>query len=1204
MQYKVGRRMRASEVWACAGLAAILGATLASTPARGGLHGVERIADELVYEVEAEAPLTLLLSKHCYPAEDGHLDAILWVGGDQRKESPAGALETTLRDAEGRVLARDTIAPILGPRMFFSHVLPEELAGDEGALEVVWREGGRERGRAAGAFRVEPAVEAAHSGRIRLWIPNETGARLPGLPVTAGVPFPRGALRDTAHLRLVDEAGAEVPLQVEETARWSRFGSVRWVRLDFTTDVDGAGLEFFLEYGPDVARVQSPGLVVAERPGRTPLVEAGRLRFGDGIAFDPGDGGGFRTVVTAEGLDGAFVEHEDGTRYVPPAEAEWEIEESGPRKAVLRRRGWYEEEETGRRFCRFDTRFVLHHGSPLVRVFHTWIYTGDAYEDRICNMGWRFGLDTPGDAEFLAGFGSGAWGGGDYLLQHDFEAFEVIREGRWSWGGERAPGVARVAVPGARMLVGVKDFWQTYPNELEFAEGAIWVHSWPRHGRPALHPVRIEDGLRLWFAHEGELLDFALPLGWTEDPDFYYASPSRNRRPYQMRHRRATVNAQGVARTEELWLLFEPAEAPDAEGAAVMEGLHEGTLRASVDPAWIAASGAFYEIHHRDVEHYPEEERAFELAALAPMQWVERMRFYGKWIWGDMTWEPDLDNRGFGLYRGFRKAHQGWPYSWIPYARSGDPRLLRFADAATRHIADVVFVDYADERVPGRIDDGRPRPRGFTIRFRVPWATHTVNPSTRGYVDKVDYLLHSYYLTGYPRARDVFLDWRDLTKYEGWNNWGGGFDDRTNFRAEMTGDAQRGSVNLLKAYTETYEATFDPWFLAAAHQIARGHRQAFERDGWTGYFWQSGPREFLRFSGCPDYRAFYLAYARTWTAPEADFTHYVRTYPMMEPAAFGWVVSGDPYFLRRSRAMLDEVMDWTYTYDGQPEHHRGRRVTGGFTHYMGNLLQYFPNALHAVAQSGDAVPPLPMGFYQLPATAKPVDAAGKSAYRYLSRMAFRKTEGEPLPLRLRFQRPGLSGFRYRVEGPSGETAAQGVIRTAESGDVIIAASAASGVYRLALEGESLQRPDQAGRIVDGPLLPVAPPHVPAVWLMDEGHRVGPASWNHGAQYWFLVPEGLDEFRMEFAGPAPKITVRNPVGEPVWTFEAPARTQAETPLRIDVPVPPEHSGRLWRVAIAGSSHGLRFDPRIPPYLSVDPDRWFDPEEKPTPTHSPP
>ena len=51
-------------------------------------------------------------------------------------------------------------------------------------------------------------------------------------PVTVGVPFPRGVLRDDAFLSLLASSGKPVSLQLYPLARWPD-GSVKWMLLDF-----------------------------------------------------------------------------------------------------------------------------------------------------------------------------------------------------------------------------------------------------------------------------------------------------------------------------------------------------------------------------------------------------------------------------------------------------------------------------------------------------------------------------------------------------------------------------------------------------------------------------------------------------------------------------------------------------------------------------------------------------------------------------------------------------------------------------------------------------------------------------------------------------------------------------------------------------------------------------------------------------------
>ena len=74
---------------------------------------------------------------------------------------------------------------------------------------------------------------AAHADRVRLMVRGSADAeRVGDAPVTAGIAWPRGALRQTESLRLLDRGDRELPLQVRTLARWPD-GSVQWTLLDF-----------------------------------------------------------------------------------------------------------------------------------------------------------------------------------------------------------------------------------------------------------------------------------------------------------------------------------------------------------------------------------------------------------------------------------------------------------------------------------------------------------------------------------------------------------------------------------------------------------------------------------------------------------------------------------------------------------------------------------------------------------------------------------------------------------------------------------------------------------------------------------------------------------------------------------------------------------------------------------------------------------
>jgi len=102
----------------------------------------------------------------------------------------------------------------------------------------------------------------AQSTRVELVVDEATPGRTVAWPVTTGVPFPRGALTDDDHCTLVDDTGAERPLQTKVAATWdAERKSIRWLTIDFIAQ---PGRKYALLFGPDVLRERFfPTLTVA-----------------------------------------------------------------------------------------------------------------------------------------------------------------------------------------------------------------------------------------------------------------------------------------------------------------------------------------------------------------------------------------------------------------------------------------------------------------------------------------------------------------------------------------------------------------------------------------------------------------------------------------------------------------------------------------------------------------------------------------------------------------------------------------------------------------------------------------------------------------------------------------------------------------------------------------------------------------------------
>lgn len=244
---------RVSEAFLLASCLSLLALASGANPAQAALLHAEALPRGADSPADAEQPVALLLSKDTFFAEDVHLDAIVWLDGDPGAR-PFGELWYAIMDEAGRALRNGPIYPVPGYKVRFSLEIPRELAGRKGTLQITWSEFYRDFGTARSEFNVLPESGVATSGRVPLAVTNVSGVPQRGVPVAVEVPFPRGALGDDAHVRLVDKAGRELPMLAKATAKWSRFGSVKRLKCAFAIDVDGEGAELFLEYGPEVRR--------------------------------------------------------------------------------------------------------------------------------------------------------------------------------------------------------------------------------------------------------------------------------------------------------------------------------------------------------------------------------------------------------------------------------------------------------------------------------------------------------------------------------------------------------------------------------------------------------------------------------------------------------------------------------------------------------------------------------------------------------------------------------------------------------------------------------------------------------------------------------------------------------------------------------------------------------------------------------------
>ena len=574
------------------------------------------------------------------------------------------------------------------------------------------------------------------------------------------------------------------------------------------------------------------------------------------------------------------------------------------------------------------------------------------------------------------------------------------------------------------------------------------------------------------------------------------------------------------------------------------------------------------------------------------------------WLHGDVpAWGINLHSRTATLYRAIRKNHHGWPVAWTAFARSGEPELLKYAEAATRQMIDANFNHFATEEVDQAVGEDHFRRQGWWDRSLLPWAGRT-GPHLRSYTVDTDYVWHAYYLTGYTRARDVALLFGHLTQ-----------------RDYESVRGPRATSSMMPSYLDMYNATFDPWYLVAARQIADLHVRLDGRvhqepavegkvDKITpitvGHFWRPADLIMHRYTGHESYHR--LAYNHSLSLSSPWSYTYGGLWPRLSmpaiaQAAYAYELKEDPFHLARAAAYLD----WARfgVYEGDVEYGRGSIVQGGTARgiFTGYYVKQFPKALAAFERAGYRPDPIPNPFY-VRGSELPGD---ESVYEFqLPEVVFRTAGQEAMPLLLASHgQVGNQEYTYRIIAPDGqELMAGNWPRGEHRGNmwrqtIDLPRGAPRGDYRLHLGGkvpfddDSVEGRARTRRRHGAVALPATPPDVPEVTVFerrDDG--IGVASGGPEIQYWFKVPEDVRTFWIEFAaggGDFNRVSVWNPEGERVWDLSYSSVEQG--PRRVRIAVPSEHAGTLWR---ATGSHFV-IDPQIPPYFSASRTKWFRPEQ---------
>ena len=558
-----------------------------------------------------------------------------------------------------------------------------------------------------------PVLSYRTTGVPLHWVSNRDQGGAPPIPVSFGVPFAQGELKDVSQLTLSEGIATDTWVN----ARWPD-GSVKWAGLAAVVPADANRLTV----GQRPSKQTSPAGIyikdVSQFIIHTGSLEAFIPKSGpfllDSLRFHGKKIGGSVSLVATTAQGSYQSEIKDVT-----------IERQGKVHAVVKIDGWHC--RNGHQWLPFVVRLYFYAGSEQVKMVHTFIYDGDMHRDMLTSLGVRlrvpmreelynrhiaFATDDGGvwaepvqplDGRRDLRFGDrrdrrnlqqeqmlgqripsydefdpqnqmlldhwAKWDG-FRLSQLTDNSFSVRKRATaaspWigTFTGIRSPGYAFVGDVSGGIGIGLKDFWQSYPSTIEVAqarssEAEVTMWLWSPEAEPMnlCHYDTVAHGL----------------IASYEDVQQGMSTP------------------YGIARTNVLWIVAKENYKGKADVASTASRL-SADARLLPTPEYLHEKRAF------GIWSLPKDTASAVERRLAQYidfyrQAIEQHKWYGLWNYGDMmhAYDPErhswrYDVGGFA-WDNTELATPVW--LWYNFLRSGRSDIFTMAEAMTRHCSEV-----------------------------------------------------------------------------------------------------------------------------------------------------------------------------------------------------------------------------------------------------------------------------------------------------------------------------------------------------------------------------------------------------------------------------------------------------------------------------------------------------------------------------------
>ncbi|MFT3744523.1 MAG: twin-arginine translocation signal domain-containing protein [Pyrinomonadaceae bacterium] len=383
------------------------------------------------------------------------------------------------------------------------------------------------------------------------------------------------------------------------------------------------------------------------------------------------------------------------------------VEQSGPVRACIKVDGMHKGTKSGRAWLPFSVRLYFYSGQTAVRVVHTITFDGDQEKDFVRGLGLTFGVpmrEEPRNRTVrFTGENGGVWseplqpGGGNVaqetgqpyagnavfaanavwddfkLSQPNPEGFSIVKrtnpKSTWinSVAGKRSAGLAFVGDLQGGLAVSVKNFWQSYPAELEVSKASsptanltAWLWS--------------PDGPQMDMRHY-DLVAHTLAASYED------VQPGMS-------------TAYGVSRTSEIMLYPSSGSLPTRATTSQQAQAGSALPLLVASSEYLHSTGVFgvWSLQDRSTPFKKDIEDGLDSVLDFYKKQVDARSWYGYWHYGDVmhsysaarhVWHYDWGGHAWD------NTELGTPlWLWYSFLRSGRSDIFKMAEAISRNTSE------------------------------------------------------------------------------------------------------------------------------------------------------------------------------------------------------------------------------------------------------------------------------------------------------------------------------------------------------------------------------------------------------------------------------------------------------------------------------------------------------------------------------------